>query len=500
MYIESTFELELLGALNGLMFENEQTYANGIAVLDVVEYFRKNYQLPEIQAALDVLVNKNILRKAKPIEGQEAYKSTNDGINILEMFIEPYWMFRPYWKVRYPHVIKNLIPQFKNEDDWYIFKKLAAKLSYQNDFTLDKDFAEELADEGKQKPFFGSFEKRHQRSQTNVIRFGHRNPPGKSSIDTMRFFGWQKMVALEDFNAIRIAVEHYQILTDSYADLKITSHMRTQDELYAIFKNHIPEGKKIADAETLFESLARVGLLDISMNDHLEPRTASFYVNYDVRSTPAKEWEYQFISEELNPHKEWRWEINSGGKVDIDRRSRKVRITQKKQVDPFSMGSTLTESAIYSGGASEMQQPGNPVSPESREVFIVHGHDEELKRKVEWYLKYLKLHPIILHKKANSGKTIIEKIEKHSDVPFAVVLMTPDDIYLERGRKIKRARQNVIFELGFFIGKLKRENVCVLYKNVEIPSDFKGVVYIHVDKKGDWRKQLKQELIERGLI
>ncbi|MDR5591135.1 nucleotide-binding protein [Christiangramia sp. SM2212] len=133
-----------------------------------------------------------------------------------------------------------------------------------------------------------------------------------------------------------------------------------------------------------------------------------------------------------------------------------------------------------------------------KEIFIVHGHDNELKEKVARFLEKLKLKPIILHEQVNGGLTVIEKFEKFSEVQFAIILMTPDDI----GNSVKnqkrlnlRARQNVIFELGYFLGKLGRENVCALLKdNIEKPSDYDGVVYIAVDPSDGWKLLLTKEL------
>ena len=101
----------------------------------------------------------------------------------------------------------------------------------------------------------------------------------------------------------------------------------------------------------------------------------------------------------------------------------------------------------------------------------------------------LGLTPIVLHREANQGRTIIEKFEAHSDVKYAFVLMTPDDIGCsakDKGQPVEnykfRARQNVIFELGFFIGKLGRTNVCTLYvEGVELPNDISGLVYQQVN-------------------
>lgn len=64
----------------------------------------------------------------------------------------------------------------------------------------------------------------------------------------------------------------------------------------------------------------------------------------------------------------------------------------------------------------------------------------------------------------------------------------------------KRARQNVILELGFFLGKLGRKRVCALYEEgVEIPSDYDGVIFVPLDKNGAWHLSLAKELKAAGL-
>lgn len=111
---------------------------------------------------------------------------------------------------------------------------------------------------------------------------------------------------------------------------------------------------------------------------------------------------------------------------------------------------------------------------------------------------------IILHEQPNEGKTVIEKFERDaSQVSFAVVLLTPDDIGYPKNKQKEaksRARQNVVLELGYFSGILGRSNVCVLYKDeVDIPSDYLGVVYVPFDKEGAWRFNLSKELKQAGL-
>lgn len=137
-----------------------------------------------------------------------------------------------------------------------------------------------------------------------------------------------------------------------------------------------------------------------------------------------------------------------------------------------------------------------------RKVFIVHGHDEAAKNIVKAFLNELNLTPVVLADEVSEGHTIIEKIEKHGQVDFAVVLLTPDDVGSHRDdtKMAKRARQNVIFEFGFFLGKIGRKNVRALVKgDVEILSDYSGVVYIDFDD-GEWKLKLAKEMKAAGLV
>jgi hypothetical protein len=116
-------------------------------------------------------------------------------------------------------------------------------------------------------------------------------------------------------------------------------------------------------------------------------------------------------------------------------------------------------------------------------IFIVHGHDNKPKLELARYLENTwGLNPIILHEQANQGKTLIEKLETNANVGYAFIILTPDDVGRENKAKLKlraRARQNVIFEFGFFIGLIHRNRVCCLYKsNTKLPSDLDGIVYV----------------------
>lgn len=139
-----------------------------------------------------------------------------------------------------------------------------------------------------------------------------------------------------------------------------------------------------------------------------------------------------------------------------------------------------------------------------RKVFVIHGHDRAAKQELARMLEHMGFEVIILHEQPNQGKTIMEKLDYYTDVDYAVVLYTPcdfgrDKLVSEEENKF-RARQNVVFEHGFLIGKLGRARVFALVKgNVEIPGDISGVVYTPMDEAGAWKLDLARDMKSVGL-
>jgi len=148
----------------------------------------------------------------------------------------------------------------------------------------------------------------------------------------------------------------------------------------------------------------------------------------------------------------------------------------------------------------------------SKDIFLVHGRDRESLKELKSILKQIGLNAIVLHEQPSGSRTIIEKLEKYSNVGYVFVILTPDDVglpieeFAESTHKFfkalkdslgshktggdvfdevfgeemeKRARQNVVLEFGYFMGLLSRDRVCCLYKGaIEVPSDMHGIVYI----------------------
>ena len=174
-------------------------------------------------------------------------------------------------------------------------------------------------------------------------------------------------------------------------------------------------------------------------------------------------------------------------------------LVKKGLINPQQLNASMAARS-----APSIDPPVVPTAPgvfNTSQVFIVHGHDELAKLEMSEFISGLGLQPIILHLQPSSGRTIIEKIEHYSNVGFGIVLYTPCDV----GQKVGelsgnyRARQNVVFEHGFLIGKLGRSRVSAVVKEtIETPNDISGAVYVSMDHNGRWKKELVTELRGAG--
>ena len=146
------------------------------------------------------------------------------------------------------------------------------------------------------------------------------------------------------------------------------------------------------------------------------------------------------------------------------------------------------------------RSPGTSERVSTNQVFIIHGRDYGTRETVARFLENLGLEAVILQEQPDQGRTIIEKFEQYAQCDFALALFTPDDVGgSEEDGLQPRARQNVIFEFGYFIGKFGRDRVRALVKErPEIPSDYSGVIYIRLDESGGWKMELMKELKSAG--
>jgi len=177
---------------------------------------------------------------------------------------------------------------------------------------------------------------------------------------------------------------------------------------------------------------------------------------------------------------------------------------KRKAID-FILGLIESNDLIHSLGISSDSSSDTKTSTSlqqkhTNKVFIVHGHDDALKNEVARFIESLDLKAVILHEQISRSQTIIEKIESYSDVGFSIILYTPCDIggSASSEETQPRARQNVVFEHGYFVAKLGRENVVALKKGqVEVPNDLSGMVYVSYEQN-NWKRDIAHELKASG--
>lgn len=188
-----------------------------------------------------------------------------------------------------------------------------------------------------------------------------------------------------------------------------------------------------------------------------------------------------------------------------------IEINKLKQDDYFgsdefiepdrlnSIGEEVTDTYVRSAFGEVVKNEKKRNAFLLNNIFIVHGRNDALKEAVARFIEHLGLTPIILSEKENRGKAIIEKFESQS-VGYAIILYTACDIcQLPNNVTEKRARQNVLLEHGYFIGKLGREKICTIVdESVTLPSDVIGLGYVKYNGTDSWKLSLAKELKEAG--
>ena len=292
-----------------------------------------------------------------------------------------------------------------------------------------------------------------------------------------------------------------ELRQESYIDVKwaddlpyivtLNNSARTYNEQFAeyerqtqAFQNRGSE-KKNANKEHVAELIQRGER--IGKEEYHQPRTTIPY----VAGPQYEKWKndiYTFTERHLKPHPLYDDILKSKNKTS----------EYKKLMGYLQF--LVDDEEFW----EETEETNKGATQVNNKVFIVHGHDNEAKLETARTLSNGGFEPVILHEQPDSGRTIIEKIERFADVCYAVVLYTECDLGRDKNDSVDderfRARQNVVFEHGYLIGKLGRDRVTALVKgNVETPSDISGVVYTEMDKAGAWKMQLARNMQDVGL-
>ena len=218
--------------------------------------------------------------------------------------------------------------------------------------------------------------------------------------------------------------------------------------------------------------------------------------SFDKLTTP---FEYRVVGRRIDWHNYREIDVDSGTdpkEIVVERIRRQVQQLTRLR-GTLSTIPRITRNRTTNGGRAVQS------TMSSTKVFVVHGHAPGLRAEVARLIERLGLEPVILAEQPNAGATLIEKLLANAEVSFAIVLATADDIGAPKQRATttqSRARQNVVFELGFFVGRLGRDRVALLVESgLEIFSDFHGVVYHELDSSGAWKLGLAKELKAAGL-
>lgn len=260
----------------------------------------------------------------------------------------------------------------------------------------------------------------------------------------------------------------------------------------------VPQADAASQLRAQIEKGKQLGLLSTETGEELLIAEGKFKRWDDFNKTLLKR---VFQSDEISEE----YAESAGGIYAVLDAPLDVEVRQYKQaVDRSVVALESIEDRLELWDEVKAEYAPGPEPVSGVDVFIVHGHDKGAKACLARSIRGLGLNPIILHEKPNRGRTVIEKLEDEaSPAGYAVILLTADDVGAskEKPKQMKpRARQNVMLELGFFVGKLGRDKVCVLHKNdVEIPSDILGVIYVPMDPSGAWEKTLARELNSAGL-
>jgi len=190
--------------------------------------------------------------------------------------------------------------------------------------------------------------------------------------------------------------------------------------------------------------------------------------------------------------------------IRAERRNSNVIVFIPDEWDVTTKGTDITRGVLDEarGRLKKRNSEQSVNGPKTNDrIFVVHGHDITAVDQIELLLRRWGLEPIILRDKPSMGLTVIEKVEAYTEVGYAVVLLTPEDLGGgSRDSLVPRARQNVVFEWGYLMAKLGRDRVaCVYRKGVELPSDLHGIVRVEFDKDiRESAEEIRRELVAAG--
>jgi predicted nucleotide-binding protein len=525
MEIHSPLELEILGALHALLYDDqnkriETTVLGGT----LYSYYKKMRRMEYINEAIASLTAKGVIKAdlSKTAGNIEELKygsisPTQAGEKLVLATIEPYWVYVPSWKTKYPNMLRNLLPGLSDPEDWVIFKKLFENVSWRNDYRIDEDKARSIIDEGKTReelPYFGKFRDKLWGSTARVAELGQRQTKSGKYPQVIRMLSRFKPLGIESFEAFKTAKEYYKYFSEmfgqtSYQYFSIHAFLKNLKKFIGI----LPRKKKLNE---FFDHLISVGLLQISV--HQATPDLRWRVQVCLSSGVDREnwekWELGYITENFNPQYALYYQLSNGNPVRLNPK------TQELEADEQEVLTSALDNVVVLGDemarySTPKQKAKTTPSEVNKTVFVVFGRNEKLKNSMFQFLDSIGLKPLEWNEAIKAtGKPspyIGEVLSKAFELARAIVVMfTPDDevrlkeeFHLSNEPEYERqltaqSRPNVIFEAGMALGRAEDRTVMVEIGDMRPFTDVLGRHVVRMNNTLVRREELISKLETAG--
>jgi hypothetical protein len=130
------------------------------------------------------------------------------------------------------------------------------------------------------------------------------------------------------------------------------------------------------------------------------------------------------------------------------------------------------------------------MAASGHKIFLAYANDIGMKSEVTTFLSRVGLSTVVLKDSAESNASLIDELEKHDNVHYAIVMLNPDASGIS---------ENTVYELGLIVGRLGRNRVCGLVKEyIGILANYSGISYVPLDPAGAWKFLLIKQLKDAG--
>lgn len=371
MALQSLLELEILGTLHGLLFNDQgKRKESSVTGQTIIDQYEKIYASTHVNEAIRNLSDHKFIEAklsglAVPEMKYSWIDSTLEGDAAIRKVVDPFWICDPAWKTKYPRIKEELLPWATDERDWRIFRTLFENTSWDSEYVIDEDVARgHVLDDADGTPVFGKFLKKFQGAASLAgIHYEAHIVEGKGQVQHLRLEAKFKPLVMEDFSAFKTAEKYYGTLTTLFKRIKF--HRKPVDEFLANFRDCLGRDQERMDETLMVDHLLSVELINIY------PHGAGYGLSLQnvVDEASFKEWRLRYLIRNYFPKHNWVNLLESKKKIIFN--GSDFVPTEKDQVQE------MLTAAEESGPTISI--PSTPPEPERVKAFIGLGYIQELK-------------------------------------------------------------------------------------------------------------------------